>query len=104
MRLIVLALVLHATWATKHAGTIGGVNPHRHLRHTGESGPHRLLELVDPDTSVNRQGSEQALQICQGDCTTDESCAGDLVCFKRNDDFSPTEIPGCAGEPRGNNK
>jgi hypothetical protein len=127
MRLIVLALVLHATWATKHAD-ITGVKPHRHLRrdggrgqhrrlppsgsgdnilesqNTGGSGPHPLLEVVDLDTNVNRQGSARPLQLCQGDCTTDQSCAGDLVCFKRNNEFSPTEIPGCDGEARGNTK
>lgn len=123
MRFVVLAIVLHATLATNHVKLAN-----RHLRHdgdrahhrrlppsgsgggggdnilqnTGGSGPHPLLELVDPDTNVNRQGSARPLQLCQGDCTTDGSCAEGLVCFKRNNDFSPSEVPGCDGEARGN--
>ena len=69
---------------------------------TGGSGPHPLLDLVDPDTNVNRQGSARPLELCQGDCTTNDSCADDLVCFKRNNDFSPEEVPGCDGAARGN--
>ena len=127
MRLIVLAILLHATLAAKHVNTVsakrhlrrdGGRAHHRRLppsgsgggggdnilesQSTGGSGPHPLLELVDPDANVNRQGSARPLQICQGDCTTDSSCDEGLVCWKRNNDFSPSEVPGCDGEARGN--
>lgn len=127
MRTIVFAIVLHVTLATEHVNT---VSTQRHLRrdgdrahhrrlppsrsggggndnilesqNTGGSGPHPLLELVDPDSNVNRQGSAKPLQLCQGDCTTDGSCDEGLVCWKRNNDFSPSEVPGCDGEARGN--
>lgn len=132
MRLVLLALALHAAAAAtangsdsngsnakrrRHLRRDGGRAHHRRLppsgsggdgdnilvsMKTGGSGPHPLLEVVDPDTNINRQGSARPLKICQGDCTTNESCADDLVCFKRNNDFSPEEVPGCDGTARGN--
>jgi len=35
------------------------------------------------------------LRLCEGDCGDDRDCAGDLVCFTREDEES---VPGCAGE------
>ena len=37
------------------------------------------------------------LKMCEGDCDVDDDCAGDLVCFQRDDD--PAPIPGCIGTP-----
>lgn len=68
---------------------------------TGGSGPHPLLEIVE-DRGFNRVGSVRPLRLCQGDCSTNDDCANGLVCFKRNNDFSPEEVPGCDGAPRGN--
>ena len=31
---------------------------------------------------------------CQGDCDSDEECAGDLICYKRD---GYEEVPGCVG-------
>ena len=132
MRLVIFALVLHAAAVANgsdYDSNVASIKRRRHLRRdgdrahrslksgsggdggdnilvskkeTGGSGPHPLLDLVDPDTNVNRQGSARPLELCQGDCTTNDSCADDLVCFKRNNDFSPEEVPGCDGTARGN--
>lgn len=128
MRLVIFTLVLYAAAVANGSGFDSDVTStkrqhhlrrdgdrahHRRLRsgsgcdgdsifETGGSGPHPLLDLVDPDTNVNRQGSARPLELCQGDCTTNDSCADDLVCFKRNNDFSPEEVPGCDGAARGN--
>jgi len=37
------------------------------------------------------------LQACEGDCDSDDDCAGDLKCFKRK---SAPLVPGCSGTPR----
>jgi hypothetical protein len=34
------------------------------------------------------------LQECQGDCDTDDECAGDLICFQRDEN---EVVPGCVG-------
>jgi len=38
------------------------------------------------------------LRLCEGDCGDDLDCAGDLVCFTREDKKSTDAVPGCAGE------
>ena len=50
------------------------------------------LELVylNPECS-----GSQPCQRCQGDCDGDDQCAGNLVCFQRND-YTP--VPGCRGD------
>lgn len=38
------------------------------------------------------------LQICEGDCDSDDDCEGDLICFVREGAISTITVPGCAGE------
>ena len=40
---------------------------------------------------------DNAFELCQGDCEFDEECAGQLVCYERQE--GTTEIPGCLGDP-----
>jgi hypothetical protein len=42
----------------------------------------------------NGRGGVFPLELCQGDCDSDDDCLGDLVCFQRN---AGQPIPGCAG-------
>ena len=39
------------------------------------------------------------LAQCEGDCDSDEDCAGDLICFQRDADNDV--VPGCVGTPGG---
>lgn len=38
------------------------------------------------------------LEHCQGDCDSDNDCAGDLACFQRS---AEQLVPGCSGTPKG---
>lgn len=45
---------------------------------------------------LNPECSEyQPCERCHGDCDGDNQCAGNLICFQRND---YTSIPGCQGD------
>ena len=58
--------------------------------HTAPHSPHDLVNAV-----IIGVDPSQLLGRCEGDCDTDDDCAGDLVCFQRawND-----AIPGCHTE------
>ena len=57
-----------------------------------------LFALFDIVTDVDEGGTN--LEICQGDCDSDDDCIGKLKCFQREGDGS--NAPGCQGNPSTN--
>ena len=53
------------------------------------------LAISGADNGVRSSGLKQ-LEICEGNCETDENCKGNLVCFQRS---GTQQIPGCGGNP-----
>jgi len=47
----------------------------------------------------NNEDDVFPLEICEGDCDTDDDCARGLRCFQRNE---TNPVPGCRGDPFGN--
>lgn len=54
------------------------------------------LPIEYPEVEFVEWNSFSPLGECQGDCDTDEECAGGLVCFKRSSETSLNDIPGCS--------
>ena len=52
-----------------------------------------------PDVPLKFRGNppnKLPLDVCEGDCDTDDDCKGCLKCFKRSQgEFAP--VPGCSG-------
>ena len=61
---------------------------------TPNNSEHTLAKVCRPG------GSCGTLQKCQGDCSSDNDCAGDLLCFQRNKRTIRT-ISGCDGKAKG---
>ena len=88
----------HRDLAQRRISASGSGDGDRHR--SGGSGPHPTLEIVE-DRAFNRVGSVRPLELCQGDCSSNDDCAPDLVCFKRNNGYFPDEVPGCDGTAQG---
>ena len=65
--------------------------------------PRQRRRLVDVSNQGNngRPTSAFPLGKCQGDCDTDNDCAGNLKCYQRSS--GGTVPPGCSGTPTGSN-
>lgn len=57
-----------------------------------------LRRLDRPLKKVNSNPGAKSLQKCQGDCGSDNDCAGNLICYQAS---SRGSVPGCAGTSDG---